>query len=98
MVIYEFKHAGTGRVVCHGDPPLVLRIGTTEYPCPDPAAEWCAFEPVWSEGTHALVCVNGTGESPQKIVEVPEVGLVPGLLVGLLCAWAMGWLSKGGVT
>ena len=90
-----FTHAGPGRVVCHGTPPLSVRVGTTDYPCADPTAEWCEVTPNWTVGTHTVACVNFDGASPATVVEVPEVGLVPGLLVGLAFTAVWAWVIKG---
>ena len=101
---YLFSYAGPGTVVCHGEPPLVLRIDGTEYPCADPAAEWCEWAPPWSDHLDAgsrdpelvlIQCVNAAGPSESVLVSVPEVGLVPGLAVGLLFAAAWAWVVRG---
>lgn len=94
MVILTFTHSGPGRVVCHGDPPLSLRIDGEGTPCADPLAEWCEFQPDWTLGTHTLACVNTTGPSDPVVVEVPELGTLPGLLVALVFAAVVGWVVK----
>lgn len=94
---HTFTYSGPGTVTCHGTPPLALRVDETEYPCPDPAAEWCRFQPEWELGTHRMICVNGSGVSEARVVEVPEVVgfLVPFFLcvVALLALWAL-WSNR----
>ena len=90
MPNHLFAFIGPGRVHCHGEPPLSLRVGDEIIPCPDPAADCCIFEPTWEEGTVDIACVNPEGEGEWIAVDVPEPSVVFGLIV---CAVFVGILG-----
>lgn len=90
-----FTHSGAGRVVCHGEPPLSLRIDGEDTPCADPLAEWCEFQPDWTLGTHTLACVNATGPSDPVVVEVPEPGGFLAFVLAFVVLVALAWIAKG---
>ena len=78
------------RVQCPGGnaEKLVLDDGGTWWPCPD---EDCIVTIWWPplEGTHTLTCVNQHGASDPLAAEVPEVGFMIALVLGVLILLAL---------
>ena len=95
MSVHAFSYVGEGTVVCHGDPPLYLRIDDVDTPCPDPLAEWCRWEPGWTLGTHTVACVNAAGPSDPVVVEVPEPDGFLAFVLAFLVVVALAWVVKG---
>ena len=88
---------------CAGGPPETFHLNDgTSHPATPSADLRCndghTVTINWAghEAATEMWCANEWGELDHILIEVPEVGLVPGLLVGLCCAAFMAWWVRPG--